>query len=129
MASIARFEDIEAWQKARELTREIYVVTNQGAFARDFGLRDQIRRASISIMSNIAEGFGRGGNREFAQFLSLARGSVSEVQAQLYVATDAGYLTNDQFRFLYDTAQSTGKLIGGFIRYLASSEHKGVKYK
>ncbi len=129
MASIARFEDIEAWQKARELTREIYVVTNQGAFARDFGLRDQIRRASISIMSNIAEGFGRGGNREFAQFLSLARGSVSEVQAQLYVATDAGYLTNDQFRFLYDIAQSTGKLIGGFIRYLASSEHKGVKYK
>jgi four helix bundle protein len=95
MASIEKFEDIEAWQKARELTREIYRVTNQGAFAKDFGLRDQIRRASVSIMSNIAEGFGRGGNREFIQFLSMAKGSVSEVQAQLYVAVDVGYITKD----------------------------------
>lgn len=128
MASIEKFEDIEAWQKARELTREIYQVTNQGAFAKDFGLRDQIRRASVSIMSNIAEGFGRGGNREFIQFLSMAKGSVSEVQAQLYVAVDAGYLTKDQFQQLYSLSQSTGSLIGGFIRYLTKSADKGVKF-
>ena len=129
MARIAKFEDIDAWQKARELTREVYKITHRGAFARDFGLRDQIRRAAVSIMSNIAEGFGRGGNREFIQFLSMAKGSVSEVQAQLYVAVDAGYLTEDQFQQLYSLSQSTGNLIGGFIRYLAASEHKGAKYK
>jgi four helix bundle protein len=128
MSKIEKFEDIDAWQKARKLTREIYRVTNQGAFAKDFGLRDQIRRASVSIMSNIAEGFGRGGNREFIQFLSMAKGSVSEVQAQLYVAVDAGYLTKDQFQQLYSLSQSTGNLIGGFIRYLTKSADKGVKF-
>ena len=90
MATLKRFEDIEAWQKARELTRAVYAVSNEGPFSRDFGPRDQIRRASVSIMSNIAEGFGRGGNKEFIQFLSTAKGSASEVQAQLYVAMDAG---------------------------------------
>jgi four helix bundle protein len=128
MASIEKFEDIEAWQKARELTREIYRITNQGSFARDFGLRDQIRRAAVSIMSNIAEGFGRGGNKEFIQFLSTAKGSSSEVQAQLYVALDVEYITKEQFRQLYDLAQSSGKLTGGFIRYLQKSDHKGVKF-
>jgi len=128
MANIEKFEDIEAWQKARELTRDIYRITNQGSFARDFGLRDQIRRAAVSTMSNIAEGFGRGGNREFIQFLSTAKGSASEVQAQLYVALDAEYITTEQFRQLYDLAQSSGKLIGGFIRYLQKSDHKGVKF-
>ena len=118
MASITKFEDIEAWQKARELTREIYRVTNQGAFAKDFGLRDQIRRASVSIMSNIAECFDRGGNREFIQFLYIAKGSSAEVQAQLYVAFDAAYLKPDQFQQLYELAAETGRLIGGFIRYL-----------
>ena len=128
MARIERFEDIEAWQKARELTREIYWVTNQGAFAKDFGLRDQIRRAAVSIMSNIAEGFGRGGNREFIQFLSMAKGSVSEVQAQLYIALDTGYITKDQFQQLYSLSQTTGNLIGGFIRHLTKSSDKGVKF-
>ncbi len=128
MASIERFEDIEAWKKARELTREIYRITNQGAFVKDFGLRDQIRRAAVSIMSNIAEGFGRGGNREFIQFLSTAKGSASEVEAQLYVALDAEYITKDQFQQLYGLAQSSGKMIGGFIRYLQKSDHKGVKF-
>ena len=98
MSSFQRFEDIEAWQKARELTKAIYAMSNDGQFARDFGLRDQIRRASVSIMSNIAEGFGRGGNKEFIQFLSTAKGSASEVQAQLYVALDAGYINQDQFQ-------------------------------
>jgi len=128
MASIGKFEDIEAWQKARELTREIYRRTNHGAFSKDFGLYDQIRRAAVSVMSNIAEGFGRGGTKEFVQFLSMAKGSASEVQAQLYVAKNADYITKEQFRQLYDLAQSSGKLIGGFIRYLQKSEHKGVKF-
>jgi S23 ribosomal protein. len=90
MGTIQKFEDIDAWQKARALTREVYAVTADGAFAKDFGLRDQIRRAAVSVMSNIAEGFDRGGVREFIQFLFIAKGSAAEVQAQLYVALDAG---------------------------------------
>lgn len=118
MASIEKFEDIEAWQKARELSKAIYAVTGDGAFARDFGLRDQIRRAAVSVMSNIAEGFDRSGNRELIQFLFIAKGSAAEVQAQLYVALDAGYLNKEHFRQLYDLAGDTGRLLGGFIRYL-----------
>lgn len=129
MSGFQRFEDIEAWQKARELTKQIYALSNDGQFARDFGLRDQIRRASVSIMSNIAEGFGRGGNKEFMQFLSTAKGSASEVQAQLYVALDANYINQEQFKQLYDLTQSTGNMIGGLIRYLSKSDFKGVKYE
>lgn len=128
MSAFQRFEDIEAWQKARELTKAIYALSNDGQFAHDFGLRDQVRRASVSIMSNIAEGFGRGGNKEFLQFLSTAKGSAAEVQAQLYVALDANHINNDQFQSLYALAQSTGNMIGGLMRYLAKSEFKGVKY-
>ena len=124
MANIEKFEDIEAWQKARELTLEIYRVTGHGNFAKDFGLRDQIRRASVSIMSNIAEGFDRGGNREFIQFLYIAKGSAAEVQAQLYVALDAQYLPEDQFHKLYDLANNTGRVIGGLIRYLKNYENQ-----
>ncbi|QEP44631.1 four helix bundle protein [Ectothiorhodospiraceae bacterium BW-2] len=129
MSAFQRFEDIEAWQKARELTKAIYALSNDGQFARDFGLRDQIRRASVSIMSNIAEGFGRGGNKEFIQFLSTAKGSASEVQAQLYVALDATHINQEQFQSIYALAQSTGNMIGGLIRYLAKSENKGIKYE
>ena len=129
MAEIKKFEDIEAWQKGRELTRLIYAVTGSGDFARDFGLKDQMRRAAVSIMSNIAEGFDRGGNREFIQFLSVAKGSAAEVQAQLYVALDAGYINRDHFKNLYDLAGDVGRLIGGFMRYLSNSEHKGSKYR
>ena len=128
MSSFQRFEDIEAWQKARELTKAIYAMSNDGQFARDFGLRDQIRRASVSIMSNIAEGFGRGGNKEFIQFLSTAKGSASEVQALLHVALDAIHINEEQFNSLYALTPSTGNMIGGLIRYLAKSEIKGIKY-
>ena len=127
MGTIQKFEDIDAWQKARALTREVYAVTADGAFAKDFGLRDQIRRAAVSVMSNIAEGFDRGGVREFIQFLFIAKGSAAEVQAQLYVALDAGYITQEQFKGLYDLAGNTGRLIGGFIRYLKSREQAGGK--
>ena len=128
MGMIRKFEDIEAWQKAMELTRQIYTLSGSGQFARDFGLRDQIRRASVSIMSNIAEGFGRGGNREFIQFLSTAKGSASGVQAQLYVALDANHINGEQFQSLYALTQSVGNMIGGLIRYLNKSEIKGIKY-
>jgi four helix bundle protein len=92
MATFKRFEEIGAWQKSRELTREIYKITAAGRFGRDYGLRDQIRRASVSIMSNIAEGFERSGSGEFGQFLSTAKGSAGEVRSQLYVALDQEYL-------------------------------------
>lgn len=127
MAKIEKFEDIEAWQKARELSKAIYAVTGDGAFARDFGLRDQIRRAAVSVMSNIAEGFDRSGNRELIQFLFIAKGSAAEVQAQLYVALDAGYLNLEQFQQLYALAGDTSRLIVGFIRYLKSRETTGGK--
>lgn len=129
MSAFQRFEDIDAWQKARELTKAIYALSNDGQFARDFGLRDQIRRASVSIMSNIAEGFGRGGNKEFMQFLSTAKGSASEVQAQLYVALDAGYINQDQFQKLYSETEATARMIAGLLRYLQNSDFKGAKYK
>ena len=129
MSAFQRFEDIEAWQKARELTKAIYALSNDGQFARDFGLRDQIRRASVSIMSNIAEGFGRGGNKEFIQVLSTAKGSASEVQAQLYVALDAGYINQDQFQKLYSETEATARMIAGLLRYLQNSDFKGAKYK
>ncbi|MBI2435894.1 MAG: four helix bundle protein [Candidatus Hydrogenedentes bacterium] len=127
MATIEKFEDVEAWQKARELTRAVYKTTSGSAFARDFSLRDQIRRASVSVMSNIAEGFDRRGNREFVQFLSIAKGSVAEVQAQLYVALDAGYLQQEAFDYLYGLARDTGRLIGGFIRYLTNATQQATK--
>ncbi len=93
MATFKKFEDIKAWQKSRELTNEIYEATAQGDFARDFGLKDQIRRAAVSIMSNIAEGFERSGTGEFVQFLAIAKGSSGEVRSQLYVALDQQYLS------------------------------------
>jgi len=124
---ISRFEDIEGWKKARLLTQQIYQVSASGMFSRDFGLRDQVRRASVSIMSNIAEGFERDGNKEFAQFLSIAKGSVGEVKSQFYVALDAGFIDQAQFTNLYGQADETGKLIAGFRRYLQQSELRGKK--
>jgi len=129
MAKIGRFEDIEAWKKSRELVKAVYETTAKGSFSRDFGLRDQIRRAAVSVMSSIAEGFERGGNKEFRQFLSMAKGSAGEVKAQLYVSLDAGYITEDDFNGLYNLAEETGRLIGGFMRYLAESKKRGVKFK
>lgn len=100
MFSFKSFEEIESWQKARELTRKVYTVSNQGAFTKDFGLRDQIRRASVSIMSNIAEGFERDGKGEFLQILAVAKGSSGEVRAQLYIALDQDYLDKNTFETL-----------------------------
>jgi four helix bundle protein len=125
MALITRFEEIEGWQKARELTRSIYEITSQGAFARDFSLKDQIRRAGVFSMSNVAEGFEREGNKEFVQFLTLAKSSSAEVKSHLYVALDARFITEAQFKRTYQLADETGKLIGGFMRYLGNSPYPG----
>jgi four helix bundle protein len=129
MASIQRFEEIEAWQKGRELTRQVYRITAKADFARDFTLKDQIKRAAISITSNIAEGFERGGNREFIQFLAIAKGSASELKSQLYTALDAGYLTKNEFDELYKLAHTIVLLLAGFVKYLQQSELRGRKFR
>lgn len=115
---VKQFEDLEAWIAARNLVQEIYRVTSQGAFAKDYGLRDQIRRAAVSVMSNIAEGFERGSRREFIQFLIIARGSLAEVRSQLYVALDLEYLDQASFDRLSEQASRTAKLVNGFVSYL-----------
>ena len=129
MATFKKFEDIEAWKKARELTREVYRHSKVSPFSKDFGLRDQIRRAAVSGMSNIAEGFERGGTKEFMQFLAIAKGSVGELEAQLYVALDQSYINEEEFVCLKRLASSTKRLIGGLISYLRQSGMKGVKYR
>ena len=110
---IEKFEDFIAWQKARGLTREVYRITNLPAFSRDFGLKDQIRRSAVSIMSNIAEGFERGRASEFHQFLSIAKGSCAEVRSQLYVALDADYIPQSRFNEVMATATEVGHVVGG----------------
>ena len=113
MPLIKRFEDILAWQEARKLVREIYEITRGGAFAKDFGLRDQIQRASVSVMTNIAEGFDCDSHVEFARFLGIARRSAVEVQSLLYIALDIGYITEETFKGEYSQAEKTKAIIGG----------------
>jgi four helix bundle protein len=112
----------------REITKSIYALTNRGAFAKDFGLKDQIRRAAVSIMSNIAEGFERDGNGEFVHFLSIAKGSSGEVRSQLYVAYDQNYVLEEEFNTLYELVTRTSMTISGFISYLVEHPSKGPKY-
>ncbi|AMV28971.1 hypothetical protein VT84_31545 [Gemmata sp. SH-PL17] len=128
MPTIRRLEDIEAWKKARELNREVYRITRGESFARGFALRDQIRRATISAMSNIAEGYERDGNAEFRQFLYIAKGSAGEVRAQLYAALDVEYIDQETFERITTLALDTTRLVQGFIRYLDQSDLKGRKF-
>jgi four helix bundle protein len=118
MSRFDSFEDMEVWQKARELTRDLYAISKQGNFARDFGLREQIRRAAVSVMSNIAEGFERRGDREFARFLSIAKGSAGEVRAQLYAALDQGYLSRTEFDRLSAASIEISRMVSSLITYL-----------
>lgn len=118
MAKIERFEDIQAWQKARELNKKIYDITKNSHFSKDFSLKDQIRRASVSIMANIAEGFGRRSTKEFSNFLNMAHGSAAEVQSHLYVALDQNYITQQVFQMHYDEVDAVSKMIQGFMNYL-----------
>src|SRR3954471_10650169 len=112
-SKVEKFEDLIAWQKARLLTAEIYKITGRDKFARDYGLKDQIRRAAVSIMSNLAEGFERGRASEFHQFLSVAKASCAELRSQLYVAFDAGYLNQERFKKLMGQATEVGQIVGG----------------
>jgi four helix bundle protein len=116
--TIRRFEDIESWRLARQFTLHIYNASNAGQFRRDFMLRDQLRRAAVSIMANIAEGFGRKGKNDFVRFLTIAQASALEVQSHLYISFDLGYLSPAHFEALFAQSKRIEQLIGGFIRHL-----------
>ena len=118
MAKIERFEDIEAWKKARELAKEIYAISNEGLFSRDFGLRDQIRRAAVSVMSNIAEGFESQSRMLFISFLYRARGSAAELRAQAYVALDSRHIDGADFDRIQQLSHKCGQQLYRFIEYL-----------
>lgn len=129
MARIETFEDLVCWQKGRELTRAVYRASRGGEFAKDFALRDQMRRACISVTSNISEGFERGGDKEFHQFLAQAKGSCGEVRSQLYVALDEAYLPAAQFTTMKTLALETSRAIAGMMGYLSKSQLRGSKYR
>ncbi len=124
MAGITRFEDIEAWKTARLFTNAVYDHTNQQGFSRDFGLRDQIRRASVSVMSNIAEGFESRTDVQFTNFLGMARASAGEVRAQLYIALDQNYITEEQFKETFALAQTCSRQTANFIKYLEANSRQ-----
>jgi four helix bundle protein len=129
MARINRFEDLEAWRLAREITRQVYVLSKRERLSRDFALRDQIRRSAVSIMSNIAEGFERDGDREFANFLSIAKGSLGELRSQLYAALDQNYLTAEEFHGIVELTDRNSRQISGLMKYLRTSELRGAKFR
>ena len=122
-----RFEDLIFWQKSRELTKLVYTATRKPEFRKDFGLKEQIQRSCVSVMSNAAEGFGRGGNSEFIQFLFVAKGSLSEVKSQLYVGLDLSYITSSEFKKAYEMTEEISRLINSFIKRLKNGAKKGLK--
>jgi four helix bundle protein len=126
--AVKNFEDLNVWKQARQLTQEVYRLTKTETFFKDFGLRDQIRRAAISVMSNIAEGFERGGNQEFVQFLYVAKASCGEVRSQLYVALDQGYATSNDSEKLLQLFRRLSGMISNLITYLRESDMKGEKF-
>lgn len=129
MATIKRFEEIKSWQAARELAKMVYSCAVHGPLAKDYGLKDQICRAAVSVGSNIAEGFSRNGNKEFVKFLWIAKGSAAEVQSQLYVAKDVGYIEDEQFNAIYAQAEKCIVMIYKFIKVLRESSVEGERYK
>ncbi len=120
MTTAKRFEDLEIWQRAKDLTNLIYKYSTDGSFSRDFGLRDQMRRASVSIMSNIAEGFESQTQAMFVKYLGHAKGSAGELRAQLYIAKDQGYISKEDFNTMFSTAEICSKQLSRFIQYLES---------
>lgn len=124
-----RFEELAVWQKARELTSTIYSLTKKPGFSRDYGLVDQIRRAAVSVMSNIAEGFERGGKEELIQFLYIAKASCGEVRSQLYIARDLGYIAEQELTKTLSMAETISKQIYYFIESVKGSRYKGLKFK
>jgi four helix bundle protein len=122
MAGFKKFEEIKAWQKARKATKKVYEITIDGKFAKDFGLRDQIRRAAVSVMANIAEGQGRNSDKEFANFLNIAHGSLAETQSHLYIALDLEYLNEKDFEQIYDLLDEVGKMTMSLMKHLRNSQ-------
>ena len=129
MAKFEKFEDIEAWKIGRQIVNEIYDLTSFGKFSIDYVLRDQMRRAAISIVSNIAEGFEREGNKEFIQFLFIAKASCGEIRSQLYIALDQNYISKEQFDKLFEKLLQVSRTTSGLIKYLKNSNLRGNKYK
>ena len=129
MATIEKFEDLEAWKISREVAKDIYRISKTDKFCRDFGLCNQIQRAAVSVVSNIAEGFERDGNKEFINFLSIAKDSLGEVRAQLYVALDQDYIAENEFNLICGKVVQNGRVIAGLINYLKQSEIKGNKFR
>ena len=128
MSTYQRFTEMEIWKESKSLVKKVYTTTTIGPFSRDWALKDQIRRASISIPCNIAEGFERGGNKEFIQYLSYAKGSAGEVFTQLHIAFDLGYLHKEDFIRLEQQVTRISYMLGGFMKYLKRSGQKGTKY-
>ena len=124
MAVFKKFEEIQAWQKAHDVTVAIYRLTSNGNFSKDFGLRDQIRRASVSIMANIAEGHGRRSNLEFANFLNVARGAAAEVQSHLHIALAIGYIDKQDFDVLYSRVTEISRMLLSLAQYLRDNDKK-----
>ena len=122
MTTAKRFEDLEVWQGARDAVNAVYKASSNGAFVRDYALRDQIRRAAVSIPSNIAEGFSRHSNKEFIQFLFISKGSTAEVQSQLYIAFDQGYISQEAFDKIYGQIEVVAKQLSRLITYLKESD-------
>jgi four helix bundle protein len=118
MPTIRRFEEIEAWKTARELTKLVYAFSNRGKFERDFGLKDQIRRASVSVMSNIAEGFESKTQPQFIKYLGFAKASAGEVRSQLYITRDLDYISDEEFKKAFSLAEKSSGQIARFIAYL-----------
>jgi four helix bundle protein len=127
MATVDKFEDLEVWRQARQLTVQIYALARHGDFAKDYGFRDQICRAAVSIVSNVAEGFERRSNSQFLQFLDIAAGSAGELRAQLYIALDLGYVTQAQFQDAFSAAVSISKMLASLIRHLRASPNRPQK--
>ena len=129
MAQISCFEEMPVWQEARALVNQVYNITNQGSFGKDFQFIDHLRRTAISIPSNIAEGFERDGNKEFINFLSIAKGSCGEFRCQLYIALDQNYINQKQFNEIHQKLIDVTKSINNLMRYLKNSDFKGRKFK
>lgn len=129
MGTAKSFEELKVWQMSRDFCKDIFRITSYELFSKEFRFRDQLRASSGSIMDNIAEGFERGGNKEFIQFLYIAKGSCGETRSQLYRSLDFGYITNEHFHFLKEKVMQIIQAISGFINYLKQSELKGNKYK
>ena len=129
MATIKTFKDLEVWKKAVELSKLVYLISSNGSFQNDYPLKDQVKKAAISVASNIAEGFEREGNKELIQFLAIAKGSAAEVQTQLHIAFEVGHISRAEFCKADDLCTEVLRLLSGFMRYLNTASVKGNKFK